>query len=56
MAILSPITEVNGVIADKECRRCRHFPLMCHYWQNEGESFKELIVDKETGACKNFPA
>ena len=42
------VEEVNGVVADDECRRCGHFPNECHYWQNEGESLKGLILDQGT--------
>ena len=49
------VTEINGVVADEECRQCEHFPLMCHYWQNEGKSLKGLILNQE-GQCEKFRA
>jgi len=56
MAEKSQIAEINGVVADEECRQCSHFPLMCHYWQNEGISLKGLIIEQATGACGKFRA
>ena len=54
--VLMAIIEVNGVVSDEECRKCKHFPFMCHYWQNEGESLKGLILDQDTGQCGKFRA